>query len=114
MTTPNDPTMSHDSLDAVIAAYMLAVEELLKMPTCFGKARRIVLDHLGNRYGRYFVNHWAFVRFATEQKLGLDFSTPPKRPPCPSRTTESGPGATASRSHDAAGLRFGTDGAPPR
>ena len=26
MTTPNDPTMSNDSLDAVIAAYMLAVE----------------------------------------------------------------------------------------
>ena len=26
MTTPSDPTMSHDSLDAVIAAYMLAVE----------------------------------------------------------------------------------------
>ena len=26
MTTPNDPTISHDSLDAVIAAYMLAVE----------------------------------------------------------------------------------------
>ena len=26
MTTPNDPTMSHDSLDAVIAAYVLAVE----------------------------------------------------------------------------------------
>ncbi len=26
MSTPNDPTMSHDSLDAVIAAYMLAVE----------------------------------------------------------------------------------------
>ena len=26
MTTPNDPTMSHDSLDAVIAAYMQAVE----------------------------------------------------------------------------------------
>ena len=26
MTTPHDPTMSHDSLDAVIAAYMLAVE----------------------------------------------------------------------------------------
>ncbi len=26
MTTPNDPTMSHDSLDAVIAGYMLAVE----------------------------------------------------------------------------------------
>ena len=54
--------------------------ELLKMPTCFGQARRIVLDHLGNRYKRHFVNHWAFVRFATEQKLGLDFTTPPKRP----------------------------------
>ncbi len=26
MTTPNDPTMSHDSLDAVIADYILAVE----------------------------------------------------------------------------------------
>jgi hypothetical protein len=54
--------------------------ELLKMPTCFGQARRIVLDHLGNRYRRRFVNHWEFVRFATEQNLGLDFTTPPKRP----------------------------------
>jgi hypothetical protein len=54
--------------------------ELLKMPTCFGHARRIVLDHIGNRYHRHFVNHWAFVRFATDQKLGLDFTTPPKRP----------------------------------
>ena len=26
MTTPNDPTMSHDSLDAGIACYMLAVK----------------------------------------------------------------------------------------
>ena len=50
------------------------------MPTCFGPARRVVLDHLGNRYGRRFVNHWAFVRFAREQGLGLDFTTPPKRP----------------------------------
>jgi hypothetical protein len=54
--------------------------ELLKMPTCFGKARRAVLDHLGNRYGRRFGNDWAFVRFANEQNLGLDFTTPPKRP----------------------------------
>jgi hypothetical protein len=54
--------------------------ELLKMPTCLGEARRIVLDHLGNRYHRHFVNHWAFVRFATEQNLNLDFTTPPKRP----------------------------------
>ena len=54
--------------------------ELLKMPTCFGGARRIVLDHLGNRYRRRFVNHWGFVRFATDQKLGLDLTSPPKRP----------------------------------
>ena len=53
--------------------------ELLKMPTCFGGSRRIVLNHLGNRYGRRFTNHWSFVRFATEQKLNLDFTTPPKR-----------------------------------
>jgi hypothetical protein len=54
--------------------------DLLKMPTCVGVARRIVLDHLGNRYGHLFVNHWAFVRFAQAQNLGLDFTTPPKRP----------------------------------
>jgi tRNA A-37 threonylcarbamoyl transferase component Bud32 len=54
--------------------------ELLKMPTCIGAARRVVLDHLGNRYGRRFVNHWAFVRHATEQKLDLDLTTPPRRP----------------------------------
>jgi hypothetical protein len=54
--------------------------ELLKMPTCYGPARRVVLDHLGNRYHRHFVNHWAFVRFATDQELGLDFTTPPRRP----------------------------------
>jgi hypothetical protein len=53
--------------------------DLLKMPTCFGAARRVVLDHLGNRYARRFVNHWAFVRFATDQKLNLDFTTPPRR-----------------------------------
>ena len=54
--------------------------DLLKMPTCFGPARWVGLDHLGNRYGRRFVNHWAFVRFAQEQGLELDFTTPPKRP----------------------------------
>ena len=54
--------------------------KLLKVPTCFGQARRVVLHHLGNRYGRRFVNHWAFVRYAQEQGLDLDFTTPPKRP----------------------------------
>ena len=54
--------------------------DLLKMPTCFGPARRVILDHLGNRYGRRFANHWASVRYAQEHNLGLDFTTPPKRP----------------------------------
>ena len=54
--------------------------DLLKMPTCFGAARRVVLDHLGNRYGRRFVNHWAFVRYATDQKFNFDFTTPPSKP----------------------------------
>jgi serine/threonine protein kinase len=57
--------------------------ELLKMPTCFGGARKIVLKHLGNRYGRTFANHWDFVRYAKEQHLDLDFTTPPKRPARP-------------------------------
>ncbi len=54
--------------------------DLLKMPTCFGGARRAVLDRLGNRHGRRLVNHWAFVRFATEKGLDLDFTTPPRWP----------------------------------
>jgi hypothetical protein len=57
--------------------------ELLKMPTCFGDARKVILKHLGNRYGRRFANHWEFVRFAREQRLDLDFTTPPKRPALP-------------------------------
>jgi hypothetical protein len=65
-------------LDDILGTQELV--DLLKMPTCFGEARRVVLDHLGNRYGRRFVNHWAFVRFAREQHLGLDFTTAPKRP----------------------------------
>src|SRR5262249_45089705 len=54
--------------------------ELLKMPTCLGEVRRVILDQLGNRYGRRFETHWDFVRYAQEQRLGLDFTTPPKRP----------------------------------
>jgi predicted Ser/Thr protein kinase len=54
--------------------------ELLKMPTCFGGARKIVLEHLGKRYGRTFANHWEFVRYAKDNGLKLDFTTPPKRP----------------------------------
>jgi tRNA A-37 threonylcarbamoyl transferase component Bud32 len=53
--------------------------ELLKQPTCIGPARRIILDQLANRYRRPFVDQWAFVRFAQEQNLGLDFTSPPQR-----------------------------------
>jgi hypothetical protein len=54
--------------------------ELLKHPLCVGQARRVVLEQLENRYRRPFADHWEFVRFATEQRLGLDFTTPPRRP----------------------------------
>ena len=53
---------------------------LLKMPTCIGMARRVVLDQLGNVHGRRFANHWEFVRFAQEIHISLDFTTPPRRP----------------------------------
>jgi hypothetical protein len=53
--------------------------EVLKQPTCIGPARRVILDQLENRYQRKFSDHWAFVRFAQEQNLGLDFTTPPQR-----------------------------------
>jgi hypothetical protein len=54
--------------------------ELLKMPACVGEDRRVVLDHLGNRYRRYFADVWEFTHFAQEQNLDLDFTSPPKRP----------------------------------
>jgi hypothetical protein len=45
----------------------------------FGEARKVVLKHLGNHFGRVFANHWEFVRFAQEQQLDLDLTSPPKR-----------------------------------
>jgi hypothetical protein len=54
------------------------VVELLKQPLCVGAARRAVLGHLGMRHGRAFADRWEFVRFAEEQRLGLDFITPPQ------------------------------------
>jgi hypothetical protein len=43
-------------------------------------AGHIVLDQLENRSKRRFRRHWAFVRYAKENGLSLDFKTPPKRP----------------------------------
>jgi hypothetical protein len=54
--------------------------DLLKMPTCVRDVRRVILDQLGDRYGRRFETHWDFVRYAQEQNLNLDFTTPPQRP----------------------------------
>jgi hypothetical protein len=53
--------------------------ELLKQPMCIGLARRVILDQLQNRYRRPFADQWAFVRFAQEHGLGLDFTSPPQR-----------------------------------
>jgi hypothetical protein len=57
--------------------------DLLKLPTCIGVVRRMILDQLERRYRRRFPDRWAFVHFAQEQKLDLDFITPPKRPVFP-------------------------------
>ena len=44
------------------------------------EAARVCMKPLGNRYGRRFGTHWDFVRYAHEQNLNLDFTTPPQRP----------------------------------
>jgi hypothetical protein len=54
--------------------------DLLKHPFCVGRARRVVLDQLSRHYNRSFADQWDFVRFASEQKLGLDLTSPPRRP----------------------------------
>jgi hypothetical protein len=57
-----------------------ALVDLLKQPICVGEARRLVLGQLARHYQRPFADQWDFVRFAQQQKLGLDFTTPPHRP----------------------------------
>jgi hypothetical protein len=57
--------------------------ELLKHPLCVGLARRAVLDHLEMQHRRTFADQWEFVRYAQEQQLDLDFTTPPQRPEPP-------------------------------
>jgi hypothetical protein len=68
-------------LPAPAAAQLLV--DLLKHPLFVGKARQVVLEQLARRYRRPFADQWEFVRFAKEKKLGLDFSTPPRRPGSP-------------------------------
>jgi hypothetical protein len=54
--------------------------ELLKQPTCTSAVRRAILDQLQYRYRRAFTDQWAFIRFAREHRLPLDFVTPPRVP----------------------------------
>jgi hypothetical protein len=54
--------------------------DVLKMPTCVGEARRVVLDYLGYRCGRPFRDQWEFVGYAREHLPDLDLNSPPKRP----------------------------------
>ena len=46
-----------------------------------GEARAVILEQLSNRYKRPFVDVWEFVEWAEKNKLGLDFTSPPKRNP---------------------------------
>ncbi len=50
------------------------------MPNCIGEARRVILDHLANRYHRPFADVWEFVRFAKANLPDIDLLSPPKRP----------------------------------
>jgi hypothetical protein len=54
--------------------------DLLKMPTCVGPARDVILQQLGQRYHREFADVWAFVEYAHEHLPDIDLKTPPKRP----------------------------------
>jgi hypothetical protein len=54
--------------------------ELLKMPTCVGPAREVILLLLGQTYDRDFADLWAFVDWAHEHHPELDLTTPPQRP----------------------------------
>jgi hypothetical protein len=52
--------------------------DVLKHPLCVGEARRLVLDQLQRHYHRPFADQWDFVRFAEENKIGLDLASPPQ------------------------------------
>jgi hypothetical protein len=58
----------------------LDLVELLKRPFVVGPARRVILDQLGYHHQRTFADQWDFIRFAEENKLGLDFMSPPRGP----------------------------------
>ena len=71
------PALGDPALEPLPAETLV---ELLKHPLCVGEARRATLDALGTCYHRTFADQWDFVRFADKEKLGFDFTSPPKRP----------------------------------
>jgi tRNA A-37 threonylcarbamoyl transferase component Bud32 len=56
-----------------------ALVDLLKHPLCVGGARRVVLDALRVHYRRPFADQWEFARFARENRIPLDLTSPPVR-----------------------------------
>jgi tRNA A-37 threonylcarbamoyl transferase component Bud32 len=54
--------------------------DLLKMPTCVGAAREVILRLLGRMYDRHFTDLREFVDWAHEHHPELDLTTPPQRP----------------------------------
>jgi hypothetical protein len=54
--------------------------DLLKMPTCVGPARNVILQQLGQRYNRSFADLWEFVDYAHDHLPDIDLTSPPKRP----------------------------------
>jgi hypothetical protein len=53
--------------------------DLLKMPTCIGPAREVILWQLGQKYNRTFADVWEFVDYAHEPLPEVDLTTPPRR-----------------------------------
>jgi len=54
--------------------------DLLKMPTCLGRARRVILDYLQYRCNHSFRDHWEFVEYAQQPLPDVNLASPPKRP----------------------------------
>jgi serine/threonine protein kinase len=54
--------------------------DLLKMPTCVGPGRGVILEMLGQRYQRRFADQWEFVEYTEKQLPDIDLKSPPKRP----------------------------------
>jgi hypothetical protein len=54
--------------------------DLLKMPTCVGPARDVILQQLGQHYHRHIANRWQFVDYAHDHLPAIDLTSPPRRP----------------------------------